>query len=53
MQGTNQIVFMLFIGYIVFTTMRGNLRKWLQVIGLREETTRETILSGNILRGQK
>jgi len=53
MRGTDQIVFMLIIGYVVYTTLKGNLRKWLQVMGLREEVTRETILNSNPFAGKK
>lgn len=40
------------LAYIVFTTMKGNLRKWLQIIGLKPdgETTSEKGLSG-VLKG--
>jgi len=27
----------IFLAYIVFTTMKGNLRKWLQIIGLKPD----------------
>jgi len=27
------------LGYVVFTTMKGNLRKWLQIIGLKPDDT--------------
>jgi hypothetical protein len=51
MRGTDQIVFMLIIGYVVYTTLKGNLRKWLEVIGLREKVTSEMILKTNPLSG--
>lgn len=53
MRGTDAIVFMLLIGYVVYTTMRGNLRRWLEVVGLKPEVTSNSIATGSILRGQK
>jgi len=34
MKSADTIVFMLIIGYIVFTTNKGNLKKWIDVFGI-------------------
>lgn len=54
MRNADAIVFMLIIGYIVFTTMNGNLRKWLDVFGIRTNITPDFISSGReLLKGQR
>lgn len=35
MRDADAAILVLLFGYIVFTTMKGNLRRWLEVVGVK------------------
>ncbi len=40
------------IAYLIFTTIKGNLRAWLEIIGLKPPSTGAAGPSGVMLRGR-